>query len=74
MRSFCMTALQPHIVRNAVRVALVVGVVLNLINQGGTLWHGGAVSWPHVLLNFCVPYCVATYSATRNELTQPRRD
>ena len=61
------TALQPHIVRNAVKIALVVGSVLNLINQGEALWRGSGVSWPHVLLNFLVPYCVASYSAAKNE-------
>ena len=67
MDSLLQTALQPHIVRNAVKIALVVGSVLNLINQGEALWRGSGISWPHVLLNFLVPYCVASYSAAKNE-------
>jgi hypothetical protein len=67
MDSLLQTALKPHIARNAVKIALVVGSVLNLINQGEALWRGSGVSWPHVLLNFLVPYCVASYSAAKNE-------
>lgn len=55
------------IVRNAIRVSLVVGTVLNIINQGDAFWSGHPVSWPHVILNYLVPYCVASYSAAKNE-------
>jgi len=44
-------------------VALVVGVVLNLINQGDVLFTGGDVNWLKAGLTFIVPYCVATYGA-----------
>lgn len=47
----------------AVRIALVVGTVLNVINHGQALMQGLDVSWIHVGLNYLVPYCVATYSA-----------
>jgi hypothetical protein len=50
---------------NAFRVSLVVGTVLNLINQGNALFRQVAVSWPHVLLNYLVPFYVAYYSAVR---------
>lgn len=56
------------IVLAAIRLALVVGTVLNLINQGGRLADGLPLSWFHVGLNYLVPYCVASYSAARNEL------
>ena len=49
-------------------VALVVGTLLNLINQGQQFLTGSEISWGHVLLNFLVPYCVANYSATKNEM------
>ncbi|WP_169257857.1 nitrate/nitrite transporter NrtS [Aromatoleum toluvorans] len=55
----------------AVRVALTVGTILNLINQGGPLIAGEGISWTHVALNYLVPYCVSSYSAARNEM---RRD
>ena len=50
---------------NALRIALVVGTVLNLINQGYALFGPEAISWPHVVLNYLVPFSVAYYSASR---------
>ncbi len=53
----------------ALKLALVVGTVLNLINQGGDMMAGGAnFSWMHCLLNYFVPFCVSAYSGGRNEL------
>jgi hypothetical protein len=43
---------QKHIVRNALRVSLVVGSVLNLINQGSALLNGGPISWIQLLMNY----------------------
>ena len=57
-----------HIIHNATKVALVVGTILNLINQGGAVFGNDTISWPHVFLNYLVPYCVASYSAAKNEL------
>ena len=62
--------LSRRIAVNALRIALVVGTVLNLINQGEVLFNGGAISWPHLLLNYLVPYFVASYSAAKNELSR----
>lgn len=53
------------VVSNATRVALVVGTCLNLINQGPAIWHGEAVQWGKLLLNYLVPYLVASYSAAK---------
>lgn len=61
---------KPHIVRNAVKIALVVGTLLNLINQGEGFVATGAFSWAHFVLNYCVPYCVASYSAAANEMAR----
>lgn len=65
------TACQRSMVLAAVKVALVVGTVLNLINQGGRVLDGLPPAWFHVALNFLVPYLVSSYSAARNEM---RRD
>lgn len=54
------------------RIALFVGTVLNVINQGGNFLGSSPVSWLHVALNYVVPFCVATYSATLNELQRQR--
>lgn len=72
MQEFFAVALQRSIATNAVRISLFVGTVLNLINQGGTVLSGDNPSWPHVVLNYVVPYCVATYSAVRNEMKHER--
>ncbi len=62
------TACRRPIVFAALRLALVVGTVLNLINQGGRMLDGQPLSWFHVALNYLVPCCVSSYSAARNEL------
>jgi len=68
MSIFLRTAAKRSIWRNALAISAVVGTILNLINQGGTLWAGAPLAWGHIVLNYLVPYCVATYSAVRNEL------
>lgn len=61
-------ARRPGLLRNSARIALFVGTVLNLINQGENFLGNSPVSWLHVILNYAVPFCVATYSATLHEL------
>lgn len=50
---------------NAVKVSLVVGTCLNLINRGGAIWRGGEIEWGKFILNFVVPYLVASYSGAK---------
>ncbi|MFT5469740.1 MAG: hypothetical protein ACI8UO_004862 [Verrucomicrobiales bacterium] len=52
---------------SGLRVAIFVGILLNLINQGSNIFAGNwdALSWPKMLLTFCVPYCVSVYSGTQ---------
>lgn len=52
----------------ALKVALVVGTLLNLVNQGENLISGQPINFLQVLLNFFVPFCVSSYSAARNEM------
>jgi hypothetical protein len=65
-KALLLTALSPEIRRSATKVALVVGSVLKLINQGPAIWGHTDISWVHVVLNFFVPFCVSSYSAARN--------
>jgi hypothetical protein len=60
--------------RRAFKVALVVGTILNLINQGIALVHGAPVELPKLVLNYLVPYCVATYGAVSYRLHLARED
>lgn len=62
------TARSRPIVAASFRIALVVGTVLNAINQSDRVMEGLEPSWLHVGLNYLVPYCVASYSAARNQL------
>jgi hypothetical protein len=55
---FC---LQRRNLRRTLRIALVVGVVLTLINQGGviTARHATTATWVRCGLNFVVPFLVS---------------
>lgn len=71
-RQIVRVACCPRIAMASLRIALVVGFVLNIINHGEALWEGRPVSLVHVLMNFLVPFCVSGYSAAKNELTRQR--
>lgn len=59
--------LSPRIVKSSMKVSLVVGTVLNLINNGEQLWMHQTINLWRVAMNFAVPFCVSAYSAARNE-------
>lgn len=69
MRTLFQVAYSGPIVKNSMRIALMVGSILNLVNQGSAILEGTDISWLHGVLNYVVPYCVASYSAASNELT-----
>ena len=71
MKTLLQAARKKQIVVNSTKVALFIGTLLNLINQGQQIWLGMDISWGHVVLNYLVPYCVATYSAAKNEMAKP---
>ena len=52
---------QPEHLRRTVRIALVVGLILNAINESGPIAHGqlGSGTWIRVALNFLVPFIVS---------------
>ncbi len=49
----------------ALKVAAVVGTILNLINQGDVLWGDASVRFPHLALNYLVPYLVSSHSIVK---------
>jgi hypothetical protein len=49
-------------------VALFVGTILNLINQGDALLGAADLNLTKIILTFAVPYCVATYGAVSYRL------
>jgi hypothetical protein len=56
-------ALSWPIARRSLTTMLVVGSILNLINQGDVLLRAGPINWWKIVVTYCVPFCVATYGA-----------
>jgi hypothetical protein len=54
--------------RRSLYVALIVGTVLNLINQGDALLGMASINWLKLILTYCVPYAVCTYGAVSYQL------
>ena len=64
---FCAVHHAPML-RRSFKVAVVVGTVLTLLNQGDTLFSGAwqnALYWK-IPLTYCVPFMVATFGALTN--------
>ncbi len=53
-------------------VALVVGTILNLINQGDALIAGRPLNLIKLALTYIVPYCVCSYGAVSFRLNAER--
>jgi hypothetical protein len=68
LKAILRAACRKPVVVAAIKIALVVGTLLNLINQGGRVLDGLPLSWFHAVLNYLVPYCVSSYSAARSEM------
>ncbi len=51
------------ILKRSLVVALVVGTILNAINQGPEIVSGQPVVIWKLAMTFCVPFCVASYGA-----------
>ena len=67
-------AAAPGVPRRSLGAALVVGTILNLINQGDALFAGRALDWTKLALTYIVPYCVATYGAVAFRLEAMHRE
>jgi hypothetical protein len=66
----CRYCVSDGIPRRSFYVALVVGTILNLINQGDALFGPAAVNWLKVALTYLVPYAVSTYGAVSYRLSR----
>ena len=67
-------AMAPQLVKRSVKTAILVGSILNLINQGSAIWGEEEINWINLLLTFLVPYCVSTYSGAMTAITNPSKD
>lgn len=65
IRTTLSRALHPTVVITSLQVAFVVGTILNIINNGDSLVDNSQFPLGKVMLNYTVPYLVATYSAVR---------
>jgi hypothetical protein len=59
----CVYALSEGVPQRSLWVALIVGTVLNLINQGDSLLAGQRLDLAKIVLTYLVPYLVSTYGA-----------
>jgi hypothetical protein len=51
----CLCAVSDGVPRRSVYVALVVGTVLNVINQGDAFLGMASINWLKLVLTYCVP-------------------
>jgi hypothetical protein len=72
-RTIWQCAIAPGVPRRSLAAAVLVGTILNLINQGDALFAGRSLDWLKLLLTYIVPYCVATYGAVAFRLDAMRR-
>jgi hypothetical protein len=70
--TMCGFCLADGVPRRSLWVAIIVGTILNLINQGDALLAGGGLNIAKLLLTYAVPYCVATYGAVSFRLNAAR--
>ena len=72
-RRICGYCVSDGVPRRSFAVAVVVGTILNLINQGDAVFTGAAIDLTKLLLTYLVPYCVSTYGAVsyRLHVAQP---
>src|SRR5215469_6338355 len=66
----CLCAISDGVPRRSLYVALIVGTVRNLINQGDALLGLASSNWLKLIWTYCVPYVVCTYGAVAYRLKQ----
>ena len=72
LSGICRSCFSGGVPRRSFIVALFVGTILNLINQGDALFGDGKINLTKLILTFVVPYCVATYGAVSYQLSAAR--
>ncbi len=68
----CRCACSDGIPQRSLYVALVVGTILNLINQGDALFGPPSINWTKLILTYFVPYAVSTYGAVSYQLSRAK--
>ena len=70
----CACAFSEGVPQRSLWVALIVGTILNLINQGDRLLSGQHLDFMKIALTYLVPYFVSTYGAVSFRLHAAQRD
>ncbi len=70
--TICRCCVSDGVPQRSFVVTLIVGAVLNLINQGDALFGEGHINMTKIILTFAVPYCVATYGAVSYRMSVAR--
>lgn len=65
-------ARRPSIVKRSLIIAVIVGTILNTINQGDVIMGNATFDLVKCLLTYMVPYCVSTYGSVTALLDQER--
>lgn len=65
--SWLETAFCSAILKQSLLTSIIVGSVLNLINQGAVLWGDAQLNLTQLLLTYLVPYCVSTFSGVKTQ-------
>jgi hypothetical protein len=70
LSQICLYCVSDGVPRRSFVVALIVGAILNLINQGDALFGRGHLNLIKIILTFAVPYCVATYGVVSFQMSR----
>ena len=68
----CRCCLTEGVPKRSFIVALIVGTILNLINQADAMLAGMPLDIAKLVLTYLVPYCVSTYGAVSYRLHAAR--
>jgi len=72
LKILCRCAFSDGIPRRSLYVAIIVGTILNLINQGDALFGPLSFNWTKMMLTYFVPYAVSTYGAVSYLLSRSK--
>ena len=71
--NLCRRCFTVGIFKRSLLVAMIVGTILNLINQGDALFGSAKLHVLKLLLTYSVPFCVATYGAVTYRLSTEKQ-
>ena len=69
-KTLLLSAVSDGVPWSALKVAVVVGTVLNAINQADAIFGSVPISWPKLVLTYLVPYAVFTFGAVSAKARQ----